>query len=366
MKFAFFCFSIFTVLSFSAQAIQLKLLNEVDFPYRFDFKNTLLGGLSGLSYDSKSGDLYAISDDRSENNPARFYSFQLTPRSKGFSIEPKSVTVMHRADGQEFPKLGIDAEGIALSPWGTLFISSEGDMGQSPRINPSVFESTRDGKWIRDLEIPMEFLPNSEAIQTRGVANNLAFESLSISPSGKSLFVGAESALVQDGPLASFDHGATVRFFRYPLSQKEMKPLAAYAYPLDAVPAASLSGEGTLSIAMNGVSDFLALDEDRLLVMERGCVVKGISVFVSIRLYEVNLSKASDVLGVSALKDQKIRLAEKKLVLSVGKVVPSVDNLEGMSFGPILPNGKQSLVLVSDSNFKVVQKTQFLVYEVNP
>jgi hypothetical protein len=44
--------------------------------------------------------------------------------------------------------------------------------------------------------------------------------------------------------------------------------------------------------------------------------------------------------------------------------VSRVDNLEGMTFGPALPNGKRSLVLVSDNNFNPLQLTQFLAFEV--
>ncbi|WP_395016561.1 hypothetical protein [Dongia sp.] len=37
-----------------------------------------------------------------------------------------------------------------------------------------------------------------------------------------------------------------------------------------------------------------------------------------------------------------------------------------MSFGPDLPNGHRSLVLVSDNNFNPLQITQFLAFEVLP
>ena len=43
-----------------------------------------------------------------------------------------------------------------------------------------------------------------------------------------------------------------------------------------------------------------------------------------------------------------------------------MDNIEGASFGPNLPDGNRSLVLVSDNNFTPVQVTQFLAFEVLP
>ena len=41
----------------------------------------------------------------------------------------------------------------------------------------------------------------------------------------------------------------------------------------------------------------------------------------------------------------------------------TLDNLEGMTFGPRLPNGHQALLLVSDNNFTPGQVSQFLLLE---
>ena len=43
-----------------------------------------------------------------------------------------------------------------------------------------------------------------------------------------------------------------------------------------------------------------------------------------------------------------------------------VDNVEGMSFGPTLPDGHTSLILVSDNNFSTSQhKTQFIILRLD-
>jgi hypothetical protein len=42
-----------------------------------------------------------------------------------------------------------------------------------------------------------------------------------------------------------------------------------------------------------------------------------------------------------------------------------IDNIEGVTFGPKLANGKQSLLFVSDNNFSDQQKTQVLLFEVD-
>jgi hypothetical protein len=44
--------------------------------------------------------------------------------------------------------------------------------------------------------------------------------------------------------------------------------------------------------------------------------------------------------------------------------LPALDNVEGISWGPLLANGRRSLVLISDDNFGKNQVTQLLLFEV--
>jgi hypothetical protein len=41
-------------------------------------------------------------------------------------------------------------------------------------------------------------------------------------------------------------------------------------------------------------------------------------------------------------------------------------NFEGMSFGPLLPDGRRSLVLVADNNFEADRPTLIAVFAVLP
>lgn len=41
-----------------------------------------------------------------------------------------------------------------------------------------------------------------------------------------------------------------------------------------------------------------------------------------------------------------------------------IDNVEGVTFGPVLPNGHKTLLFVADNNFNPLEKTQFLLFEV--
>lgn len=56
----------------------------------------------------------------------------------------------------------------------------------------------------------------------------------------------------------------------------------------------------------------------------------------------------------------------RDVVLEMGPEFEGVtlDNMEAMSWGPDLPNGNRSLVLVSDNNFNDSQRTLFMAFEV--
>jgi hypothetical protein len=41
-----------------------------------------------------------------------------------------------------------------------------------------------------------------------------------------------------------------------------------------------------------------------------------------------------------------------------------VENVEGMTIGPNLPNGNQTLIFVTDNNFFEQEITQFLLFEI--
>lgn len=41
------------------------------------------------------------------------------------------------------------------------------------------------------------------------------------------------------------------------------------------------------------------------------------------------------------------------------------DNIEGVTFGPRLSNGKRSLIFIADNNFNPFERNQLLLFEVN-
>ena len=55
----------------------LAYLGGDTFSTGWTFKNTAVGGLSAISYDADRDLYYVLSDDRSEHDPARFYTVRI-------------------------------------------------------------------------------------------------------------------------------------------------------------------------------------------------------------------------------------------------------------------------------------------------
>jgi hypothetical protein len=79
----------------------------------------------------------------------------------------------------------------------------------------------------------------------------------------------------------------------------------------------------------------------------------------------VSNSDATDVLDIDALYEAGSPVAftpvAKRLLFEFNDLGIPIDNIEGMTFGPTLPDGRQSLVIVSDNNFGAGQFTQFVL-----
>lgn len=325
---------------------------------------TLVGGLSGLDYDAASDSFVVISDDKSDKAPARFYTVKLKfSFDRLFSADATAKTTFLRSDGQPYPNAKAggevpDPEAIRIDPEnGNIWFTSEGDrkLGLSPFLR--VVDKT--GKQTAEIAVPAMFGVNKD--KESGARNNLAFEALSFAADGKSVWLGMEEAIYEDGPVATPTAGAVTRFMHL---DKSGKLLGEVAYPIDAIPAAPGAGK----FADNGVSDFLAIDDSRLIVIERAGVQAASGAFKDyIRLYEADVSGATDVSAIPTLVGATYQPVKKRLILDLDKVdIGYVDNIEGISWGPKLENGHQSLILVSDNNFNPEQRTQFLAFDVVP
>jgi hypothetical protein len=353
---------------------RLRLIGHTTLAHKLQFQGTTVGGLSGLDYDKERGVYYAISDDRSDINPARFYTLKLpiTADSLG-TPELLKVTTLQAPNGKPYPNRRNvtpdspevpDPESIRLRvATNTLYWTSEGDArhGQAPFIR----EMRRDGSYASQVPVPAMFAFDKTG--KTGVRDNKGFEGLSFTPSGDTLWVATEAALVQDGPVPSVGvPGGPIRLTQF--ATHSAQPFRQIAYIPDAIPfAPSVAGVSPPAgltpgaMADNGVSEIWMASETGMLVLERAWAY---GVGNSLRLYWIDTEDADDVLGMPALLGAKFKPADKVLLLDFAKAgLPRLDNTEGMTRGPTLANGNPTLVFVSDDNFNSSQITQFVAFE---
>ena len=336
----------------AAPSTELEFLGQQIFPTSTQFQGTTFGGLSSIAYDERRGVFYAISDDQVN---ARFYTLRIGVAGGAPAVQILAVTTLLDASGQPFAPLSLDPEGLTLTKDDTLVITSEGFATRL--IDPWVREFALDGRQLRELPLPSAFLPN--AAGTRGVRQNLGFESAGVPPNGRFLFTGTEAALVQDGPPATIGAGSPARILRYNLQQQRLD--RQYVYWTDPIAEPPVPAN---QFAVNGLVELLPLNNQFLLAMERSFSVGAPGTGNTIKLYDVALPGADDVNGFDslALLLGSIEPVEKTLLLDLDVLGIPLDNVEGMTFGPDLPDGRRSLILVSDNNFSPAAFTQFLLF----
>lgn len=331
----------------------LQFRGEQTFPTGFQFAGTNVGGLSSITYDASRGVYYVLSDDRSQLSPARFYTARvdladgaLNPGDVTFT----GVTTLKQPDGSTFPIFSLDPEGMVLTERDGLVVTSEGDTG---RLIPAFVRSFDvAGNSLRSFPVPTSFDPTTNG--SSGIRGNYALEAAGVTPNGNFLYAGMEGALFQDGPAATLAGGSLARLLRYNL--RSHKGDKQYVYPVGPIVEPPVPAG---QFAVNGLVEVLPLTQHSMLAMERSFSVGAGN---TIRISLVDLGRASDVDRFTSLAGQSFRPVEKTLLFDLDALGLTLDNVEGMTFGPTLPDGRRSLVLVSDNNFDPLAFTQFLVF----
>ncbi|MGN9844485.1 esterase-like activity of phytase family protein [Nonomuraea sp. H19] len=338
-----------------------RFLGEQRLPHLMRHEGTVVGGLSGIDHDPRTGTWYFISDDRARYNPARFYTGRLDidPRSGMFSgVRLTGVTTLTRGDGTPYPGYGkpgsADPESIRFDRWsGRLLWGDEGDRPDAG--NPSIPISTSavrsvdlQGRHVGTLRLPSTLrLTDSE----HGPRRNFGFEGLAVTR--HAITAVTEGPRYEDGPVPTVEQGAPARLTMW---SRRGDLRGQYVYPLDALPAAPIPPTGE---ADSGVSEILPIDDFRYLALERSWI-EGVN--YRVRLYEIDLRGATNVLGRTDLGGMPYRPVAKRLVHDLSSVRQPVQNLESLAWGPRLANGECTLVIGSDDNFNQVEVTQFLAF----
>lgn len=336
-----------------------------------------LGGLSALDYSGANDVFYVLSDrgpkDGSIRYRCRWHAIELKlPREAGGQASARVVdtTLLSATDGK--PLIGIasafdpkgpdgnhrfDPEGLRRSPGGNIFLSDE--------YGPMVIEFDSTGHALRSLAVPARYQIKHPAAtkeeeiarNTSGRIANAGMEGLAISPDGNRLYAMEQLPLLQDTKTSKKGkrQGLNCRLLEIDLKTGGTRE---FVYPLEN--------------SHTKLSEILAMDDGKFLVIERDGELGAKAAFKKIMAIDIkNASDSSQIAtlppkklpkGVQAVKKSTfIDLLDPRFGLS-GSKCP--EKMEGLAWGPSLPDGRAVLWVCVDNDFKSESPNLFYAFAV--
>lgn len=327
-------------------------------------KTVAAGNYSGIAH--LHDDIYAVVSDKSDS--ALYFNFRIQVNPKTGELEQvENLGFTERTDGTLndgkpwlAPEKGFDHEAIVKVSDSTLVIASEGycRLKEYPILPISADTATVgypqnlwESRWPSS-----EFYPNYN------------FESLAFDSVHQYLWTIPESTLRKDGQPATPQNGLTnqLRLMRLDWgkmkenpnkeayneqvsSKKDSRYMMTYAYQMD-----QPSTHKKADIYVTGVSELCVLPDGQLLVLEREAFIPKIKIgaFCKCKLYLINPLNSEEFSMKEKFSSdtpflKKRLLTEWKTGLSLSK--RSFANYEGMCLGPMLEDGSQVVILLSDS-----------------
>ena len=344
------------------------------------------GGFGGaIAYSGHEHRYYAVPDrgpgagETSYIERLYVLDIPLNKGDKGFQLVPR-ITATHllkdqaghflTGDASAFDNVNSetsrrrDSEALRVSPSGTsVFIADE--------YGPFVEEfDISTGKLMRNVAIPNKFHIDFPSKYLReelnrnlvGRQSNRGLESLAITPEGDRLVAMIQDPLIQD---CNHDPdrklvGNHNRILDINLKSGNVKE---YVYPLED--------------PKNGVSEILAVNDHQFLVLERDS--KSGSEAKDKRLHLIDLNGATDVHGYKSLSESGLVEEEaagaphpvyvhKRPFLDILQfgIQGIPEKFEGLTFGPLLEDGRLMLILSTDNDFSKTENTRFFAFAIDP
>lgn len=278
----------------------------------------LPASLSGITW-AGGNRYYAVSDD-AFTNEVGLYPLTVDLSSNGLAVA--SCTIAQPTNRIPLAA-AYDLEDVA-------FDAANGTVWAVDETRCTVKEyRLSDGAAVRTLQLP-DFL--------RKARSNLGLESLALSGDGLTLWTCTEEALPCDGPRSSSATGTTVRLLKFarPTARGDFTFAGTFPYTTDAWSQPyDFNGQGR-----RGVSGLCVLPDGSLLVLERELSFGGKKAWEAVSTARLSFA----IYHVDAVKGTgKVKIA------SAGGRVFAFGNYEGMCLGPRLPDGRLSVLLVSDA-----------------
>jgi hypothetical protein len=332
-----------------------------------------LGGFSAIDYTGQ-GNRYVVLSDRGAGDgaasfPCRYHEVDLkwdaTSRALSFQLvathrlstangQPLtgSLEALKQWRGAERPT-SYDPEGIRWLGEGRVLISDE--------YGPFIDRFDRDGKLQSSLVLPDAFglCDRRDPPLVVGTFPNRGLEGIAITPNNKTIVAAMQGPLVQDGRIENNKcYGLWTRWLVQPNATGPSVASRQIVYPLDHV--------------STGVSEVLAIDENRFLVLERDSNAGIEAKFKNI--YLADLRGATDVSAVGSLRDglpAGTQPATKRLLIDLldpafgmsGEKAP--EKPEGLAWGPRLADGRRLLMVCFDNDFDPARESIFVAFAID-
>ncbi|MEO9572024.1 MAG: esterase-like activity of phytase family protein [Polaribacter sp.] len=339
------------------QDVSLNFLDEYILKDSLSFNNSIIGGLSGVDY--SKGYYYFVIDDA---KTPRFLKAKINiQKNKIQSIDFKKVVYLKDSTTPFYKDYVLDLESIFIDEeTQQVNFVSEGSIKRLK--SPSVFTTDSLGNFIHNYKIPDYFVPNSIV----KLKHNGVFEGSSKSIDHKGFWVAMESPLLVDGDEPTLKKTSSPVRITY-FDKEKKQATKQYAYQLE-----SISKPPKGNINLNGVTSILEFKKNNFLIVERA-YQSGYGVYGNtLRIFHASIDdKSTNVLEIESLKKTKYTPINKRLLLDFNDIKSQltesiIDNIEGITFGPKLENGNQSLLLITDDNFQAYgrQINQFILLEI--
>jgi hypothetical protein len=280
-----------------------------------------------------------------------------------------------------------DPEGVAVSRDGNFFVSDE--------YGPYISEFNRQGHLVRRIAVPAKFLIEHPSGDIDGAGNsfelypsfnvagrqaNRGMEGLAITPDGRYLFGIMQNSLLQDNGLNALTppgrRGLLNRILKVDL---QTGATWEYVYVVDAIN----QGKGVNDLLAINDHQFLAIERDnRSLVPTPPNAAQTPNVK---RIYKIDLTGATNVAGIASLPETGAQLAAlipqvfpvtKTLFIDLLDTSYKVDavrtikdviaeKIEGLGWGPDLPDGRHVLYVLSDNDLYPLLPTQIYAFAID-
>lgn len=330
------------------------------------------GGISAIEYTGRGNRYFALSDrgpdDGATGYLCRFHQLDVhVDTDSDTPVKVRIVCSTMLSDSEDRPFSGmstayhptagcagrLDPEGCRRGPNGDLFISDE--------YGPLLIQFSSEGRELSRLPLPRHLLvkhpgpskKQENAKNDTGRASNKGMEGLAISQDGRVLTGAMQSVLLQDG-----------------LRTRRGKPVGTHCriVQLDRVASRVSEFVYELDAPDNGVNELLACQNGQFLVIERDGNSGPDARFK--KIMKISTVHATDVSQIDRLppttlpsdiapvaKTEFIDFLNPQFGLTAEELP---EKLEGLTWGPVLDDGRLTLLVASDNDFE--QQAPSLIY----